>query len=87
VHNYGTPIPASLITHIFDPLQQGKERQDPTSLGLGLYIASTVAQGHLGTLTAKSSATAGTTFTATLPRQHRAKTSLNDEAACEFRTS
>jgi signal transduction histidine kinase len=73
VHNFGSPIPASLITHIFDPLQQGQERKDPTSLGLGLYIASTVAQGHLGTLTASSSAREGTTFIATLPRQHRAK--------------
>jgi signal transduction histidine kinase len=73
VHNFGPPIPPSLITHMFDPLQQGHERKDPTSLGLGLYIASTVAHSHQGTLTATSSAKDGTTFTATLPREHRTK--------------
>lgn len=69
VHNHGPPIPRSLMNHIFDPLQQGEECRDRTSLGLGLYIASTIAKGHAGTLAITSSEAEGTTFVATLPRQ------------------
>ncbi len=71
VHNYGAPIPSSQISHVFNPMQQGERRNDPTSLGLGLYIASTIAKGHAGTLAVASSEAEGTTFTATLPRAHR----------------
>ncbi len=71
VHNYGAPIPSAQISHVFNPMQQGERRNDPTSLGLGLYIASTIAKGHAGTLAVASSEAEGTTFTATLPRAHR----------------
>lgn len=69
VHNYGPAIPRALMASIFEPMQQGQERTDRSSAGLGLYIASTVAEGHGGTLSVSSSQEAGTTFTATLPRQ------------------
>jgi signal transduction histidine kinase len=67
VHNHGPVIPHSLMAHIFDPMRQGEKPQERTSAGLGLYIASTIAQGHRGTLAVFSSRVEGTTFTATLP--------------------
>lgn len=73
VHNYGPMIPHQLIRHVFEPLQQGEVRSDGSSLGLGLYIASTIAQGHRGTISVSSSETEGTTFTVTLPRRGGSK--------------
>lgn len=67
VHNYGPPIPRSMIPHIFNPMQRGDDRRDRTSLGLGLYIASTIAKAHGGTIRVTSSEADGTIFTATLP--------------------
>jgi len=79
VHNYGRAIPRSLMPHIFDPMRQGtKENHDRTSLGLGLYIARTVAQAHGGTLTVSSSEAEGTTFSARLPR-HPGKASTAEQ--------
>jgi signal transduction histidine kinase len=69
VHNFGDAIPSSLIAHIFDPLRQGDRQGDRTSLGLGLYIASAIAQAHRGTLSVSSFEAAGTTFSARLPRR------------------
>ncbi|HEY6643652.1 HAMP domain-containing sensor histidine kinase [Povalibacter sp.] len=69
VHNYGRQIPRSSMVRIFDPMQQGEDRTDASSLGLGLYIASTIAQGHRGTISVSSSEGHGTTFTVTLPRR------------------
>ena len=40
---------------------------DSFSMGLGLYIASTIAEAHQGTLTVESTREHGTTFTARLP--------------------
>jgi len=67
VHNYGAPIPPSLLGHVFEPLQQGDDPHDSKSLGLGLYIACTIANAHRGKLSVASSHDAGTTFTARLP--------------------
>ncbi len=67
VHNHGSPIPSHLLDRIFDPLQRGDDRGDKTSLGLGLYIASTIAKAHGGHMTVVTSDTCGTTFAATLP--------------------
>lgn len=67
VHNFGKPISPALLSRLFEPLQQGDERNDASSLGLGLYIASTIAHAHQGTLTVRSTATEGTTFSARLP--------------------
>lgn len=68
VHNFGDPISRSLIPHIFDPMRQGMEGTDRTSLGLGLYIASAIAQAHQGTISMSSSEAEGTTFTVRVPR-------------------
>lgn len=69
VHNHGRAIPPSQMARIFEPLQQGSSSGDRTSLGLGLYIARSIAQAHRGTLTVTSSERDGTTFTARLPRR------------------
>jgi signal transduction histidine kinase len=73
VHNFGAPIPPSLLPHIFEPLQRGFSNTDVHfgSLGLGLYIACIVARAHQGTIDVESSAELGTTFTACLPREPR----------------
>jgi signal transduction histidine kinase len=72
VHNFGRPIPPSKLPHIFEPLVRGDEGSGAQgrsgSMGLGLYIASTIANAHRGTLTATSSLEHGTLFTARLPR-------------------
>lgn len=70
VHNEGEPIPKELMVHVFEPLRRGDSQQhgvDTFSMGLGLYIASTIAQAHQGALTVESTRDHGTTFTARLP--------------------
>lgn len=73
VHNFGEPISPSLLPHIFEPLRRGDSRPNAhhgtPSLGLGLYIACTIAIAHGGSLRAESSREHGTVFTACLPRQ------------------
>lgn len=73
IHNEGPPIPADLLNGIFDPMKVREKTSSAAigpagSLGLGLYIAERIAHAHKGSITVKSSATAGTTFTVHLPR-------------------
>lgn len=69
VHNEGEPIPREMMATIFEPMRRGHPQRgaDSFSMGLGLYIASTIAQAHQGTLCVESTLESGTTFTATLP--------------------
>ena len=70
VHNGGEPIAGELLVNIFEPLRRGDAQnlgKDSFSMGLGLYIASTIALAHQGTLTVESTREHGTTFTAKLP--------------------
>ncbi|MEO5860782.1 MAG: HAMP domain-containing sensor histidine kinase [Pyrinomonadaceae bacterium] len=71
VKNFGRPIPPESLQVIFNPLVQlsSKEnRYDPsTGVGLGLYIAQEIVQGHGGTIHVTSSETEGTIFTVRLP--------------------
>ena len=75
VRNGGKAIPADSLQVIFDPLVQlsadSAQACDAisTSLGLGLFIAREVAQGHGGTIGVESSDGQGTVFTMRLPRQ------------------
>jgi signal transduction histidine kinase len=74
VHNDGVPIPASMMSRIFDPMKRRQTRGGRASgasshLGLGLYIAERIITGHGGTIDVASSASAGTTFTVHLPRK------------------
>lgn len=71
VHNEGPPISPEELQDIFEPLHRGpnKRSQNPEgSLGLGLYIARTIALAHGGSIHVSSDATAGTVFTVMLPR-------------------
>ena len=72
VHNHGPPIPEADRARIFEPLVGVAETSSPvvsTHMGLGLYIVRQIVQGHGGTVDVESSESAGTTFTATFPRQ------------------
>jgi signal transduction histidine kinase len=74
VHNHGEPIPPALLAHIFEPLRHGQgqhNERDGFSMGLGLYIADTIARAHEGTLSVESTAKHGTAFTARIPRVPR----------------
>jgi signal transduction histidine kinase len=69
VHNEGTPIPPDMIPKLFDSFYRLNDRDDddPTSLGLGLYIAKQITAAHGGTIDVRSSTDEGTTFTVRIP--------------------
>jgi signal transduction histidine kinase len=74
VHNEGPPIPEVLLPHIFEPLVRGANCGPRNgSTGLGLYIAQEVARAHGGGIAVTSTASAGTTFTVTLPVRCRVR--------------
>jgi len=68
VWNQSTPIPPELLPTLFEPFRQGERRKASVGLGLGLYIVSEVVRAHEGTVTVRSTAEEGTTFTVYLPR-------------------
>jgi len=72
VHNGGDPIPEDELPRIFEPLCRASTSSQPnrndSGLGLGLFIAREIVQGHGGALTVDSSVENGTTFTVHLPR-------------------
>lgn len=69
VNNAGHPIDAEDIDHIFDRFYRADKARtrDQGSFGLGLAIAREIAESHGGSISAKSSAVEGTTFTVSLP--------------------
>lgn len=72
VKNFGRPIPPESLQVIFNPLVQlstkGTHAHPSTSLGLGLFIAREIVEGHDGTIEVTSSETDGTIFTIRLPQ-------------------
>jgi two-component system sensor histidine kinase/response regulator len=70
VTNQGAPIPRELLPVIFDPFRRGSPRREARArgVGLGLYITERILSAHAGTVTVRSSAEEGTTFTILLPR-------------------
>ncbi len=82
IKNKGDRIPASVLQAIFDPVVQleavQRNPRRSASLGLGLFIAREIAQGHGGTIEAESSDEA-TTFKIRIPphaeagKHHEAK--------------
>ena len=74
ISNAGDPIPSSALQAIFEPLVQAPNasteahERSQTSLGLGLFIVREIVLAHGGTISAESSALAGTVFTIRLPR-------------------
>jgi phosphoserine phosphatase RsbU/P len=69
VHNYGSPIPAELLPHIFEPLRRGEQqvKLGSRSVGLGLYIVQEIAIAHGGHVTVQSTRESGTSFLVTMP--------------------
>jgi PAS domain S-box-containing protein len=70
VNNAGPPIPAVLLPTMFEPFRRlVRDSPHPASgLGLGLYIVEQIVRAHGGTLSVRSTAEEGTTFTVRLPR-------------------
>lgn len=73
ITNRGSVIPEAALKAIFKPLVQldvstPSDTRPQTSLGLGLFIAREIAEGHGGKVSVCSDAVAGTTFTVELPR-------------------
>ncbi|MDO9367342.1 MAG: GAF domain-containing sensor histidine kinase [Sphingopyxis sp.] len=56
VTNGGTAIPDHVRETLFQPFEQGGGDHKNGSLGLGLYIASTIAKAHGGSLNVRSAA-------------------------------
>ena len=48
VANAGEPIPAAAMERLFEPFFRGDVRDSRQGLGLGLHIASQIAQAHGG---------------------------------------
>ncbi|HYO53389.1 PAS domain S-box protein [Archangium sp.] len=68
VSNEGEPIPAELLSVLFEPFRRGMSKFRPSgSLGLGLYIVRQVVVGHGGRVEV-GTGEAGTTFTVRVPR-------------------
>ena len=54
VTNSGDPIPEQALPHLFKPFARPRSGEPQAGLGLGLYIASQIAEGHAGALDADS---------------------------------
>jgi signal transduction histidine kinase len=67
VANQGPPIPEALMPLLFEPFTRSEAGQRGEGLGLGLYIASQIAEAHGGTLGVTSTVEAGTVFVARFP--------------------
>ncbi|HVG60479.1 MAG TPA: ATP-binding protein [Hyalangium sp.] len=70
IHNQGKPIPAEMMSQLFQPLQRGKSKgsRGNHSIGLGLFIVKHIVDAHGGSIHVDSTAENGTTFTVRLPR-------------------
>ena len=63
VYNGGEPLEASMLPHVFEPFQRGRqERAARKNLGLGLHIVKLLVEQHGGQVSVTADAT-GTTFT------------------------
>ena len=65
VTNPGPSLPERMRTQLFDSMVSVREGED-RHLGLGLYIARLIAEGHAGTISADN-VDGGVSFTVTLP--------------------
>lgn len=71
VHNQGA-IAADVMPTLFEPFARRIDHvRRSQGLGLGLFIAQSIARAHRGDLVAESSPDGGTTFRLTLPRGHQ----------------
>jgi signal transduction histidine kinase len=64
VRDEGPGIPPQLLSRLFSPFVSGP---GSTGLGIGLFLAHSIAQAHGGDLTVESTPGMGTTFRLLLP--------------------
>lgn len=72
VQNHGEPIPSDVLPTLFDPegrySRYSQNHQGGSSgLGLGLFIAAQIVEGHGGTIEVESTLEKGTLFRVVLP--------------------
>lgn len=70
VENGGAPIPATALPRLFEPFSRTDGQGAQTGLGLGLYIAKQIADGHGGNLSVHSDAES-TIFTFDMPSEKK----------------
>ncbi len=66
VSNPGPPLPDRMRTQLFDSMVSVRARDSDNHLGLGLYVAKLIAEGHGGRIDAKNTE-GGVIFTVSLP--------------------
>jgi signal transduction histidine kinase len=78
VHNEGAPIPGSALQTLFDLAphrrkRDKKSKNEPSHLGIGLFIVKKIVEAHSGTIEVTSTLEAGTRFTVGMPLSQRSK--------------
>ena len=66
VHNPGPPLPERMRSQLFDSMVSVRTGGEGKHLGLGLYVAKLIAEGHRGRITAEN-ADGGVRFSVILP--------------------
>ena len=66
VHNPGPPLPERMRSQLFDSMVSVRADGSDKHLGLGLYVAKLIAEGHGGRITAENTAD-GVRFSVILP--------------------
>jgi signal transduction histidine kinase len=66
VHNPGPPLPERMRAQLFDSMVSVRADGNDKHLGLGLYVAKLIAEGHGGRITAKNT-DGGVRFSLVLP--------------------
>jgi len=71
VRNEGPPIPPETMPRLFEAFQRGDaaRARNADGLGLGLFIAQQIVEAHGGSISVRSTAAEGTTFTVRWPRK------------------
>jgi len=69
VANPGPPLPEQMRSQLFDSMVSVRRGGDDKHLGLGLYVAKLIAEGHRGTIDARNSDN-GVIVTVTLPGEN-----------------
>jgi len=62
VTNWGSVIPETQLSQVFDPYWRGLDDQGHSHMGLGLHICQQIAKAHRGVISVASSAEMGTRF-------------------------
>jgi two-component system, OmpR family, sensor histidine kinase KdpD len=69
VRNWGPPIPEREQARLFERFYRGSQARRVPGTGMGLAIVRQIAEAHRGSLAVVSSASAGTAFSLSLPKE------------------